>query len=313
MKGFGRQVDRVGQGHSTKAPFAATSTNDGIAWEEPFIKEMSDKRLHQVNKAAWEVTAAKYEEEEAGDIALLRGGGNNLLAPERRFLQDLGSWCRRAVHLQCSGGLDTLSLWRQGVAEMVGIDISERMIASARRKSEALGAPATWYCCDVLESPHELDGSADLVYTGRGALCWMMDIRAWARVVARLLKPGGRLYLFEGHPLDWVWDTEAETFQFHPEHGYYFSEALDGECWPAPFIERSALPSGGTRLAKEERPAVRARQWTLGPVMNSLVEAGLALERFEEHPELYWNQFEQVPAELAARLPHTYSLLMRKL
>lgn len=158
--------------------------------------------IHQVNKAAWEVTAAKYEAEEEAAIALLRAGGNNLLAPERRFLHDLGAWCRRAVHLQCAGGLDTLSLWRHGAAEVVGIDISERMIASARRKSQRLAAPATWYCCDILATPHTLDGTADLVYTGRGALCWMMDVGAWARVVARLLKPGGRLYLFEGHPLD---------------------------------------------------------------------------------------------------------------
>jgi SAM-dependent methyltransferase len=266
---------------------------------------MSDTHLHQLNRAAWDVTAAKYEDEEADDIALLRAGGSNLLPPERRFLHDLGTWCRRAIHLQCSGGLDTLSLWRQGAAEVVGIDVSDRMIASAHRRSAALDAPATWHCCDILEAPHSLDGTADLVYTGRGALCWMMDIRAWARVVARLLKPGGRLYVFEGHPLDWVWDTDAETFQFHPQHGRYFSEELDSDCWPAPFIERLELPAA-------ERPTPRARQWTLGPVMNSLLEAGLALERFEEHPELFWNQFEQISPELAARLPHTFSLLMRK-
>jgi SAM-dependent methyltransferase len=261
--------------------------------------------MHEGNRAAWEVTAAKYEEEEAGDIAFLRGGGNNLLAPERRFLHDLGTWCRRAVHLQCSAGLDTLSLWKQGAAEVVGIDISARMIASARRKSEALAAPAAWHCCDVLETPHTLDGIADLVYTGRGALNWMRAIDAWAGVVARLLRPGGRLYLFEGHPLDWVWDTEATTFQFRARHGCYFAEEPDDECWPAPFIARQ-------EIAEEERPVVRARQWTLGPVMNSLVAAGLRLLRFEEHPDLYWNQFERIPAELTARLPHTYSLLMGK-
>jgi SAM-dependent methyltransferase len=266
---------------------------------------MDNANLHQLNRAAWEVTAAKYEAEESGDIAFLRAGGSNLLAPERRFLHDLGTWCRRAIHLQCSGGLDTLSLWRQGAAEVIGIDISERMIASAQRKARALGAPATWYCCDVLDTPHTLDGTADLVYTGRGALCWMMDLRAWAHGVARLLKPGGRLYVFDGHPLDWVWDTEAETFQFHSAHGDYFSEALDDQCWPAPYIERQDLP-------ETERPVVRARQWTLGPIMNTLVDAGLRLERFEEHPELYWNQFENIPPDLAARLPHTFSLLMRK-
>ena len=33
----------------------------------------------------------------------------------------------RAVHLQCSHGLDTLSLWRLGAPSVVGLDFSERM------------------------------------------------------------------------------------------------------------------------------------------------------------------------------------------
>src|SRR5205085_10557739 len=115
----------------------------------------------------------------------------------------------RAIHLQCAGGRDTLSLLNLGAHEVVGIDISDEMLACARAKSAALGSPAQWVQCDVLDTPHTLDGSADLVYTGRGALCWMMDLPAWAGVVARLLKPGGRLYVFEGHPLAWVWDPKA--------------------------------------------------------------------------------------------------------
>ena len=46
----------------------------------------------------------------------------------------------------------------------------------------------------------------DLVYTGIGALCWLPDIARWAEVVAALLRPGGRLYLREGHPV--LWATE---------------------------------------------------------------------------------------------------------
>jgi ubiquinone/menaquinone biosynthesis C-methylase UbiE len=72
---------------------------------------------------------------------------------------------------------------------VIGVDISDNMIACARAKSDQLGAPATWYCCDILDTPSHLNQTADLVYTGRGALNWIMDIEAWATVVARLLKP----------------------------------------------------------------------------------------------------------------------------
>ena len=261
---------------------------------------------HQETGAAWNVTAAIYERDEEGDIALLRSGGNRLLAPELRILESLSAGCGRAIHLQCAGGTDTLSLWQLGAAEVVGVDISEKMIAVARRKTAALGAPASWYCCDVLDTPHALDGTADLVYTGKGALPWMMDIQAWADVVARLLKPNGKVYIFEGHPLDWVWDMEATTYQLSSQTGDYFSGTVATDRgWPIysnPILDH----------AEREKLHVHERQWTLGAIMNSLVAAGLRLEHFEEYPDLFWNQFPNLQVDLSARLPHTFSLLMRK-
>ena len=105
---------------------------------------------HQETGFAWNVTAAIYERDQTDDLALLRSGGNRLLPPELRFLRGLDAWCRCAIHLQCAGGTDTLSLWKLGAAEVVGVDISENMLAIARRKSAALGAPARWVCSDVL-------------------------------------------------------------------------------------------------------------------------------------------------------------------
>lgn len=264
---------------------------------------MDINKIHQETGAAWNETAAIYERDEQKTIEFLRAGGSSLLAPEQRILGDLSGWCRRAIHLQCSGGQDALSLWRLGAAEVVGVDISERMIGVARRIAAVLGAPASWYCCDILRTPHELDNTADLVYTGKGALPWMMDIRAWAKVVARLLKPSGKLYVFEGHPLDWVWQVEAAEYRLNPKDGDYFSDALNDQRWPAPFL--CGIPVKAELRAREHH-------WTLGEIMNSLAEAGLTLEHFEEYPDLYWNQFPNLPEDLARRLPHTFSLLMRK-
>src|SRR5437660_1208348 len=198
---------------------------------------MNTEQLHEANRAGWNEGAAHYAQVVEQDIAFLRNGGKNFVAPEYAFLADLSDWCGRAIHLQCAGGRDTLSLWNQGAREVVGVDISDVMIDCARRKSEALGAPATWYRCDVLDTPAELDGTADLVYTGRGALNWIMDIEAWARVPARLLKPGGRLYIFEGHPIMWIWDHGAAELRLDPEYGDYFDRQIHrGQGWPDQYI-----------------------------------------------------------------------------
>ena len=196
--------------------------------------EVSER--HQQNRAAWNEAAARYEREIEEDVAFLRAGGKNLMAPE-------------------------------------------------------------------------LDGAADLVYTGRGALCWILDIAAWARTVARLLKPAGRLYVFEGHPLDWVWDPNATNLRPDPEppFGNYFSDAVAvNQGWPETYIPAEAVPP------KEEQARKHERQWTLGQIMNALVDADLLLERFEEHPDLFWDSFPLLPKDLTDRLPHTFSLLMRK-
>jgi len=71
---------------------------------------MDPRQHHQANRAAWNEAARRYECEVEADIAFLRAGGKNLLAPELRFLHDLSAWCQRAIHLQCAGGRDTLSL-----------------------------------------------------------------------------------------------------------------------------------------------------------------------------------------------------------
>jgi len=270
--------------------------------------EASDaKGLHRETGAAWEIVArAGYMAAVAEDVALIRAGGNSLMAQERRLLGDLHVGCRRAIHLQCSGGLDALSLWSLGAREVVGIDISETLIGYARAKSAALGAPATWYCCDVLDAPHELDGTADLVYTGRGALPWILDLEAWAAVVGRLLAPGGRVLVFEGHPLDALWDRDADTFRLAADGASYFEEApRENPGFPASVVARETAEDPC-------RPKMRERPWRPGQVLNALAAQGLQYLHFDEYPDLFWNQFEAMPGETARRLPHTYAVLMRK-
>ena len=151
------------------------------------------RAFHEGNRAAWNQAARRYTDTLDDAVQFLRAGRSNLHPVERANLGDLRTWCRSAVHLQCASGKDTLSLWIEGVEQVVGIDISDVHIANARRLSERVGCSAARrYRCDVLDTPHELDVRADLVHSRRGATCWVHDISAWTAVVARLLRPGGR-------------------------------------------------------------------------------------------------------------------------
>ena len=258
------------------------------------------------NQAAWDVTAAKYAPEVERDVERLRAGDvSALLDAERRLLGDL-SGCGRAIHLQCSHGLEALTLWKLGAREVVGVDLSGAMLEQARLKSEALEAPAAWVQSDVLEVPQELDGTADLVYTGKGALPWVMDLERWAGVVVRLLRPNGRLFVFEGHPLNWVWEPDADTHRLRPDGGdYFWRQARPNRDFPGLAIEHFTA-------AGEPAPTAYERQWTLGEIVTAVASTGLVVERLEEHPEHFWPQLQHISGDELRRLPHTFTLVARR-
>ncbi|HXU85439.1 MAG TPA: class I SAM-dependent methyltransferase, partial [Verrucomicrobiae bacterium] len=112
--------------------------------------EAADPRaMHAANRAAWDEAAERYEGWFDEAVELIRGGGSNLFGVEHDLLGDLraGTGTGRAIHLQCAGGRDTLSLWNAGAREVIGVDFSPRMLDLARRLSDAAGAPARWIEC----------------------------------------------------------------------------------------------------------------------------------------------------------------------
>ena len=220
--------------------------------------ERADVRaMHDSNRAAWDEAAERYEGWFEEAVALIRSGGVNLFGAEDELIGDLHGTCRRAIHLQCAGGRDSLSLWNLGADEVVGVDFSPRMLDLARRLTEATGAPATWILSDVLDTPSDLDGTADLVYTGRGSLIWLQDLDAWAAVIARLLAPDGRFVLFEGHPVEWLFDVDEAGRWTRTDYDYFGGpEASKG--WAPEYIDRAVHRRGGSEL--EVRPSVDARR-----------------------------------------------------
>ena len=260
--------------------------------------------MHRANRDAWDEAAERYEGWLPEAIELIRSGGSNLFPVERELLGDLHGRCHRAVHLQCAGGRDTLSLWTQGAAEVVGIDFSPRMLELAARLSEAVGAPARWILADVLDAPAELDGTADLVYTGRGALIWLQDLDAWAAVIARLLAPGGRLVLFDGHPAEWLFDADADGHWVATDYDYFAGpEASRG--WEPGYIDRLSIPDA-------EQSWKFARAWTIGEVVTALARAGLRLEQLGEHPVDWWSGHGDVRPEERGRIPLSFSIVARR-
>lgn len=275
--------------------------DDGRLIRRPTPDEAANPAaMHAANRAAWDEAAERYEGWFDEAVQLIRSGGTNLFGVETELVGDLHGRCRRAIHLQCAAGRDTLSLWNHGAEEVVGVDFSPRMLALAERLTRATGAPARWILADVLETPAELDGTADLVYTGRGALLWLHDLDAWAAVIARLLAPTGRFVLFEGHPVEWLFDVDEDGRWIATDYDYFGGvEASRG--WAPEYIDWLSIADG-------DQSWKFARAWTLGEVITALLRAGLAIEAVAEHPVDWWGGHGDVRPEERGRIPLSFSV-----
>jgi SAM-dependent methyltransferase len=224
---------------------------------------------------------------------------------DRALLGDIAGL--RGAHLQCHIGTDTVSLARLG-ASMTGLDFSGPAVEAATRLAAATGADATFVQSDVYAAVDVLGaGAFDLVYTGIGALCWLPDIRRWAGVVAALLRPGGRLFIREGHPMLWTMDDRDDDLLVK----YPYFEQPEPLTWT----------EGGTYVDTDVIFTQNvSHEWNhgIGEIVSALLDEGLALTGLVEHDSVPWNAFpgkmEQIAggewrlADRPARLAHSYTL-----
>ncbi|XXX78202.1 methyltransferase domain-containing protein [Sorangium sp. So ce134] len=184
------------------------------------------------------------------------------------------------VHLQCHIGTDTLSLARLG-ARMTGLDFSEPALAVARRLAADCGAEIEYVCSDVYDAAAALGaGRFDVVYTGVGALCWLDSIQRWAATVAALLKPGGRLFMREGHPMLWSLADPRPDGLLVVEYPYFKVEG--GTLFHE---TQTYVPHEGELAA----PDSISFNHGLGEIISALFASNLRLTAFTEHDSVPWN------------------------
>jgi SAM-dependent methyltransferase len=182
------------------------------------------------------------------------------------------------VHVQCHIGTDTISLARLG-GRITGVDFSPSALAAAAQLARDGGVPdARFVQSELYNIPNVLGAEFDLVYTGVGALNWLPDIRGWARVVAGLLRPGGRLYLREAHPVLWAVDDERPDDLFVLALPYF--EHTTPNRWDTPMSYEGDEPIA--------QPITFEWNHGLGEIVQAVLDAGLQLTALREHDFCEW-------------------------
>ncbi|MEV0634678.1 class I SAM-dependent methyltransferase [Streptomyces sp. NPDC050619] len=265
-------------------------------------------RLMRANQANWDARTPVH-------LASRFYGLDQDLDPERWFApfewDDLGELAGRDVlHLQCHLGTETLAFARRG-AGAVGLDFSEASVTAASGIAARAGLDVDYVQANVYDAVEALEGRRfDVVYTGKGALCYLPDLERWAGVVARLLRPGGRLYIVEFHPLlNSLGPKPApgEGPELLLRHDYLGGDGA---------VHRDATHTYTDGPAVEG--ATDAYEWAhgIGEVVGALTGAGLNVRRLRESDELPWQRWPQMVRTSSGwwrlpepRIPLLYGLL----
>jgi SAM-dependent methyltransferase len=230
-----------------------------------------------------------------------------MVVADREALGDVRG--RSLLHLQCHFGMDTLAWARLG-AQVTGVDLSPRAIAIANDLAARAGIAARFVEADLYAVPDVLQTTFEFVYTGGGALCWLPDIRGWAQVVSRLLRPGGTFYIHEAHPVLWSLEDERDDPQLVIGRPYF--EVPEPTRWDAEPVWDKDAP---------EVPTHYVWHHGLGEIVSALIEVGLTIEALREHRTCLWRALPfmvegedgwwRLP-DRPERLPLMYSILARK-
>lgn len=214
----------------------------------------------KINQSAWNARTCIHVDSSFYDVSGFLEGETSLNEIELSEIGDVAG--KSLLHLQCHFGLDTLSWARRGAA-VTGVDLSPVAISQARSLAQQSGINAEFIASDVYAFG-EMNGKTwDIVFSSYGAVCWMPDIRKWAKTVSGCLKPGGIFYIAEFHP---VYDLLTGYPYFHRTE-----PDVDAE-------------QTYTENAPPEKNTVVTWAHPVSEVLNALIAAGIDIVQFNEYP-----------------------------
>ncbi|TNE55657.1 MAG: class I SAM-dependent methyltransferase [Bacteroidetes bacterium] len=260
---------------------------------------MTIPNYQQINRESWNQRTKYHLDSEFYQMPAFLEGKTSLNEIELGLLGDIKGL--KILHLQCHFGQDSVSLARMG-AQVTGVDLSDASISQARELAQKCGQEVSFICCDLYDLPEHLDEQFDLVFTSYGTIGWLPDLRPWAQIVSRYLKPAGRFVFVEFHPVVWMFDNELKEISFD-----YFNTG--------PIVEEES----GTYAEKEAPITLKTVTWNheLSDVVNKLIREGLEIRSLDEFDYSPYNCFNSMTEEehgkfrishLKHKIPMVYSL-----
>lgn len=236
------------------------------------------------NKKAWEFSAYQFWMEHAGSpIELAQKIMENPLEMLRKYSQYFKNYENKKIANICgSCGKKAIPLALLG-ANVTVFDISEDNKKYALEVAAAANVHLTYEVCDVLEiNLDNYRNCFDIVFMEGGILHYFHDINEFMSVMHSLLKPGGTMICSDFHPFTKISDSLNLE---QPVMSYFSTDIFEGEMAHARFYDAEI---------RKNMPKCLYRKYTLSEIINSVLNNGFILKKFDEHPA--WDN-DRLPGE----------------
>ena len=256
-----------------------------------------------INRQSWNNRVDAHLKSEFYDLENFVKGNSSLNSIELELLGDVRG--KSILHLQCHFGQDSISLSRLG-ASVVGVDLSDKAIESAKQLAKDTKSTASFICCDIYDLPNHLNRKFDVVFTSYGTIGWLPDLEKWAKIVSQFLKPNGQFVFVEFHPVIWMFDDNFEKIFYR-----YFNSGAIIESENGSYADKTA------EISQEYI------MWNHGisEVVNNLLKNGLEIKSFNEYDYSPYNCFNKAVEfepkkyrieHLGDKIPMVYSVVATK-
>ena len=245
------------------------------------------KDYSRQNKAAWEYNAYEFWTKTSGKPAdRAKKDLENPIGALKRYADYFDRYDQVKVANICgSCGKKAIPLALLG-AEVTIFDISEENKRYALEVAEAAHVNIGFEVCDILEiDMAKYESYFDVVFMEGGILHYFHDINEFMKIMYSLLEPGGKMICSDFHPFTKIGDILKLE---QPTMSYFSTEIFEGEMAHARFFEEEI---------RSQMPKCSYRKYTISEILNSIIQNGFCLKRFDEHPS--WEN-EKLPGEFTA-------------
>lgn len=260
---------------------------------------MESDRYIQANQAMWNRTADIYRDEGFGKLLteVSQSKFTTFDEVERKVFSAIGLEGRDVAQLGCNNARELISVKKSGANRCVGFDLSENVLEQGRQLSEASGQRVELVCTSVYNIDESYTNAFDIIYITVGVLGWLPDLPAFFRIIRRLLRPNGYLFLYDQHPILGMFDP---TKKLEIDSSYFRQEPFVNEALPD-YMDPS----------QTGRAESYWFQHTLSSIIGLCLQSGLNLTQFEEYGHDLSNNYRAFQ-DYEHKPPLSYSLVARK-